>query len=185
LLARSVRERYRLWAAIAIACGVALTVLTRNSSVYRPGYGYHFGLARLLNEPLDIGIARFDKNTFRDRRQSVLICPASVCAAAEKIDLQPPIFNVSAQVLFQRLDRIIMAEPGAGAAYLPPGDELRSRYILRSPILGLPENIDLLVVSIDATHATFALYARDLIRQLAPDRSERTARWLFALRADG
>jgi hypothetical protein len=185
LLAQSLRKRYRLWAAIAIACGLAFIILTQHSNLYRPGYGCYFGLARLMNEPLDLAIARFDNNAFRDRRQSVLICPAHICTAAEKIDLQPPVFNVSAQVLFQRLDQIIMAEPGAGAAYLPPTDELRRRYILRSPIFGLPENIEMRVVSIDATHATFALYARDLIRELAPDRSQRTARWLAALRADG
>jgi hypothetical protein len=138
-----------------------------------------------LNEPLDLSIARFDENAFRDRRGSVLICPASVCTAVETIDLRPPIYNVTAEVLFQRLDRIIMAESGAGAAYRPPDDEFRARYILRTPIWAVPETIDLLVVSIDATHATFALYACDLIRELAPDRSERTARWLAALRADG
>jgi hypothetical protein len=53
------------------------------------------------------------------------------------------------------------------------------------PTLGLPENIDLVAIPVDNRHATFALYACDLIRELAPDRSERTARWLLALRAGG
>ncbi|GLH80462.1 hypothetical protein SSBR45G_53710 [Bradyrhizobium sp. SSBR45G] len=172
------------WGGIGLLGVVVLVIveLVRSGPLgYRP---YYF-LAVLLREPLDIGSIQpsgFYNGTFRARGKSLLICRANVCKSAEKIDVEPPTFEGSAEVLMERLDAVIMAEPGAGAAYLAPGDELRRRYILRAPPRGLPETIDLLVIPLDDTHATFALYARDLIRELAPDRSERTARWLKALR---
>lgn len=175
------KTRRWTWGLIAFLFGLAIVLVIVER---RPGYGYYYGLAKLLDEPLDLGGIVLQKQDFRNRRQSVLICPVDVCTTADTIDLQPPIYNVPADVLLRRLDRIIMAESGAGPAYQAPGDELRRRYILRSSYLGLFETVDVWCFSIDKTHSTFALYARDLIRELAPDRAERTARWLAAIRAD-
>lgn len=177
------RRGVRRWGLIGLLFAVALIIVGfvySGPMAYRP---YH-SLAVLMREPLDLYrfSADFYHGAFRSRGRSLLICPANICTSAEKIDLKPPVFNQPAEALMERLDAVIMAEPGAGAAYLPPGDDLRRRYIMRAPPLGLPETIDLIVIPVDDTHATFALYARDLIRELAPDRSERTARWLKSLR---
>ncbi|MGY3454291.1 hypothetical protein [Bradyrhizobium sp. USDA 4353] len=175
--------RLKRWSVIGLLGLIASALIYATHSgpaVYRP----YYVLALLLHEPIDTVRLRpsdFYNGTFRERGKSLLICPATICRSAEKIDVEPQVFDESADRLLARLHAIIMAEPGAGAGYMPPGDPLRGRYILHESWRP-PETIDLLVIAIDGTHATFALYARDLIRKLAPDRSERTARWLKALR---
>ncbi|UFZ07381.1 hypothetical protein LQG66_14175 [Bradyrhizobium ontarionense] len=180
----AVGRKLRRWGGIGLLGVIALVIveLARSGPL---GYRPYYYLAMLLREPLDIWRTQpsgFYNGTFHARGKSLLICPASVCKSAEKIDVEPPILNGSAEELMARLDAVIMAEAGAGRGYQPPDNSLRARYIMRSSWLGLPETVDVIVIPIDDTHATFALYARDLIRELAPDRSERTARWLSALR---
>ena len=156
--------------------GLAGAVLLMAPAAPAP-FGPWQRVSQSLGGPQDFGAADFPKLTRRSG--DALLCPADLCAATQKAAV-PPVFTISAERLTAKLRKIALAE--GRIEELPPVGADHLRFVQRSPILGLPDVIDMRIVPRSSGAATLALYGRPVLGLLDfGANSARLERWIEAL----
>ena len=96
-----------------------------------------------------------------------LIAPAGLCDMAEPDD-QPPALNKSARGLFSTLSDIIASER-RWTDVEADAEQLRLKFVAKTPLLGFKDDIDIMVsepdeaASTDSNAATLAIYSRSRV----------------------
>lgn len=133
----------------------------------------------LVAGPADGGSVDFA--LLRTSGNSYLLCPKSLCIAAEP-DMEPPVYALPADAL--RAALLTGLDPEENLS--PPLVEspLSERYVQRTAVLRLPDAVAVRYLPVSEDSSTLAIYSRSLVPLGARERNrERVERWLAKLSA--
>jgi len=131
--------------------------------------------------PADLGPVTFETLKRRESANDGLACPPQLCEA--KGDLEPPVFEVDAEVLRTAMAKVIASEPRITVVHIDD-EAMTDRYVQRSAVFGFPDTIVVRYLDQPGSTSTMAIYSRSQLGNgdMGVNRA-RIERWLAKLRA--
>jgi hypothetical protein len=164
--------------ALTLVSGLALLVALAGLAFVIAGPARVWGVFG----PADLGPIDFTRLERRPSPNDALALPVGF-PGASRADLVSPIFALDAPTLRAALARAL-AEERDLTRVAADAEASTERYVQRTPRLGFPDTIDVLVVGLPDGRASLALYSRSKLgqRDLGANRA-RLERWLARLTA--
>jgi len=131
--------------------------------------------------PADMGSVTFLTLQKTPKPNQALVCPTGYCVSS-KIDIESPIYALSAQELRQRFINALSNEERLERVDNSE-DSLKLRYVQRSKLMQFPDTIRLEFIAVDGERSTLAIYSQS---QLGTSdfgvNLKRVKRWLNLLK---